>query len=142
MNNLFQRIQDEPGMRRPADAPPDDTAGESVDNESHINKTPPCGHVGEIADPEHVRRRRLELAVHLVQRTGLILVRDGRPVLPAANDAFQPHVRHKSGYGTAGHIEAFSLNLAPDLTNTVDLVVLIPDACDLWPQRHVALIAF
>ena len=28
MNSLFQRIQYETGMRRPADAPPDDTAGE------------------------------------------------------------------------------------------------------------------
>jgi hypothetical protein len=78
MDRLFQGIEDEPRMRRGADAPADDLAGIGVDDESDIDEALPGGDIGEIADPQHVRRGHPELAVHLVQRTRLLLVGDRR----------------------------------------------------------------
>jgi hypothetical protein len=90
MNGLFQGIEHEPGMGRAADPPADDAAGEGVDDEGHVDEALPGRDIGEVADPEHVRRGHAELTVHLVQRAWLGLVRDRRPVFLAADDALNP----------------------------------------------------
>jgi len=100
MQRLFQGIGDEPRMGRRADPPAQDAAGTGVDDEGDMDRamgTPLArvtlarasrgGDTGEIADPEHVGQRHSELAVHLVQRTGHLLVRDRRPVRLAAEIA-------------------------------------------------------
>jgi len=38
MESLFQRVEHEAGMRLPADPPPYDPTGVSVDNEGHIDE--------------------------------------------------------------------------------------------------------
>lgn len=73
-NGLFEGIGHEPGMGRPAHPPTDDAAGEGIGDKRHIDEALPRRHTGEIADPQHVRRRRPELAVHLVQRAWQRLV--------------------------------------------------------------------
>ena len=58
VDRLFERIENEPGMRRSADPPPHDGAGIDVDHERDIDKARPGRDVGKVQHPQHVRRRR------------------------------------------------------------------------------------
>ena len=107
-------------------------------NKCHVDEALPRRHIGEVADPEDVRCRCLELAVHLVQRAWHGLVGYCRPGFPATNNAFQSHVVHQPCHCASGDIKAFPAHLMPDLAHAVDLVVLLPDALDLGSQRLVA----
>ena len=78
MDGLFKGIQNETGMGRPADAPPDDPTGIDVDNEGHIHKSCPGRDIGEVRNPQPVRSGRMELPVHLVERARRGLVADRR----------------------------------------------------------------
>jgi hypothetical protein len=64
MHSLFQGVENEPRMRRGADAPAYDPAGIGVDDESDVDETSPRRDIGEVRHPQHVRRRHPELAVH------------------------------------------------------------------------------
>ena len=66
MKGLLQRIQHEVGVRCSADAPAHDAPGVGVDHEGHINESGPGADVGEVGEPEHVRRWRVELPVHMI----------------------------------------------------------------------------
>ena len=61
VQGLLQRVEDEAGMRRPLTPPADDTAGVGVDDEGHVDEARPGRDIGEVGEPEHVRRRRVEL---------------------------------------------------------------------------------
>jgi hypothetical protein len=61
-----QKDEDGKQVRGCADALPNNAPGKGIDDEGDIDKALPCGDVGEIADPEHVRRWNAELTVHLV----------------------------------------------------------------------------
>ena len=78
MQGLFKGIKHEVRMRCPADPPADNAAGEHIDDEGDIDKPCPGRDIGEIADPEPVRRRGLEVAVHMVERARRRLVAVGR----------------------------------------------------------------
>jgi hypothetical protein len=69
MDRLIEGIQNEPGMRRPAHPPAHDIAGIDVDHEGHVDEPRPRRDVREVRDPQHVRRRRMERPVHLVEWT-------------------------------------------------------------------------
>src|SRR6478752_6309077 len=71
---LFQGIENEGCMRRPAHPPADDPAGIGVYDESHVDEAGPGRDVGEIGDPEHVRRRSMELTTDLIERAWRCLV--------------------------------------------------------------------
>ena len=50
--------------------PARDATGIGVDDEGCVDEAGPGGDVGEVADPQPVRRGRVELAPHAVQRAG------------------------------------------------------------------------
>ena len=54
-----------------------------------------------------------------------------------ADNPLQTHVPHQSRHRATGSIEAFALELAPDLAHAVDGEVLIEDASNLDLQRGV-----
>ncbi|MGY3146408.1 hypothetical protein ACVWYQ_003407 [Bradyrhizobium sp. USDA 3397] len=63
----------------------------------------------------------------------LIVVLTGLP----RDNPLQTHVPHQSRHRATGYIEAFALELAPDLAHAVDEEVLIEDAPNLDLQRGV-----
>ncbi len=67
MKRLFQSIEYEPGVRRSTHPPSDNPGGEGVDDEGHVDEALPGGDIGEVLNPQPVRRMSLELAVHAVQ---------------------------------------------------------------------------
>ena len=76
-------------MPRPADPPADNAAGEHIDHEGDVDKACPGRYVGEVADPEPVRRRSLEVAVHMVERARRCLVAVGRAMRLAGDYALR-----------------------------------------------------
>ena len=70
MQSLLESIENEVCLGGPREPPSHDAISECVDNEGHVNKALPGRHIGKITDPQHVRRWRPELTVHLVTRTG------------------------------------------------------------------------
>ena len=70
MNGLFQSIQNKPRTGCAARAPTDNPPGKYVDDESDIDKALTRRDIGEVADPQYVRRRCMELTIHPVQWTG------------------------------------------------------------------------
>jgi hypothetical protein len=76
MESLLQGIEHEAGMGRPADPPANDIAGVDVDHEGDIDEPRPGRDVSEVRDPQHVRRRCMELAVDLIERARCRLVAD------------------------------------------------------------------
>lgn len=88
VKRLLQGVENEAGVGRAADPPADNAASEDVDDERHIDEARPGGDVREVRDPQHVRARRPELAVHAVQRAwwalSLIVVRTRLPRMTPA----------------------------------------------------------
>ena len=70
VQGLFQRVEHEGGVSRAGDPPADDAPGIGIDHEGHVDKAGPGRDVGEVADSQGVGTRRLELAVHPVERAG------------------------------------------------------------------------
>ena len=67
MRRLFACIENEAGESRATGAPTDDLPGVNVDHEGGADKAGPVGDAGEVTDPEHVRRRRLEAAIYPIE---------------------------------------------------------------------------
>ena len=97
---LLQGVEDERRRRVSADPPADDAPVEEADDEGHTDHAGPGRDVGEVRDPEHVRR--------------------GCPHRLAAHDAFQPETRQQPGDAVAPDLEAFAVELEPDLPRAMD----------------------
>src|SRR5690606_2960727 len=95
--------------------------------------------IGEVAYPQPVRRRRLELPVDLVEWTRCRLVADGGLHRLAADHALQAHAPHQPGDSTTGNVEALPLPLPPDLAYAVDAEVLVEHAPHLLLQGFIPL---
>ena len=124
-------------MSRAAHTPTDNAAGIGVDNEGDINKALPGCDVGEVGDPKPVRRRDLELAVDLVERTRRLFILHGCLVRLAADDPLQAHRLHQSCNCTSCHVVTLTLQLAPDLPDPVDPPVIVKDTTDLHAKRLI-----
>ncbi len=130
MKRLFQGIQDEACMRRPADPPANDPTGEGIDDEGHINEAAPGRDISEIADPKPVRRRCAEVPVHLVHRARRAWIWHSGAHFLAANNTRQAHRTHQTLDGAAGDSDALAVHLPPDFGRAIDPEVVIPDALD------------
>lgn len=97
------------------------------------------GDIGNIRYSRDIRRRGFELTIYLVQRAWLGFVRDRRPEILAANDAFQAHVLHQPCDSASRDVKSLAAHLVPDLANAMDLVVLLPAPLDLGRQMLVTL---
>ena len=87
MKRLVEGIEHKARMSRSARPPTDNAAGEGINDEGHVNKALPGRDIGEIRQPQHVRRWGLEVAIDAVERTRARLVRYGGFDRLATNDA-------------------------------------------------------
>ena len=138
MERLFEGVQDEVGVRRPAGSPADDPPGVSVDDEGDIDEAGPRRDVGKIGEPKPIRRRSVELSVHVIQWTGGRLVADRCPQRLASDRPSKAHAPHQSRHRAASWGEAFPPQLTPDLAHAIDAEVLLEHASDLDFQIRVA----
>jgi hypothetical protein len=80
----------------------------------------------------------MELAIDAIERAWCRLVADRSADRLAADDAFEAHDFHQASNRTTGDIEAFTLQLPPDLANAVDAEVRLEHASDLILQGKVS----
>ena len=137
MEGLLKGVEDEACVRRAAHPPTDDPSGKDINHERHVGKARPSGDISEIANPQPVRTRCLEVTVHLVERADGRLVRDGGPDLPAPHGPLKPHGSHQPLDGAPSDGFAFTDQLPPDFPGAVDAEVLFEDAGNLGLQRLV-----
>src|SRR5215207_4559362 len=138
MEGLLKRIEHEAGMGRSTDPPTYDPSRVGIDHKGDVNEAGPGRDVGEVRDPQHVRPRCSELAVHVIQRARCGLIADRRAHRLAPDHPLQAHGLHQTLYGAARNIEAFALQLPPDLANAIDPNVLLEDPANFNLQRGVA----
>jgi hypothetical protein len=74
LESLFQSVQYEARMGRPAYPPSDDPSRIGVDDKGDIDEARPGRDVGKVGDPQHVRRRGMKLAIDVIGRTRCALV--------------------------------------------------------------------
>src|SRR5690606_37442026 len=75
---------------RGRDTPAHDAATERIDHKGHVDEATPCGHIGEIRDPQLVRSLGAEVPLHQVQR----------PLCPVARDRYAvPQLEWTPGRG-------------------------------------------
>jgi hypothetical protein len=139
VQGLLQSIKHEAGVRRPTGAPADDAAGVDIDDENYIDEPRPGAHVSEVGHPQHVRRRRMEHPVHVIQRAWRRLVLNRGAHRLATDDTLQTHPAHQPLHRATGDIEAFTHHLPPDLPHAVNLEVLGEDTGDLRLQGDTCL---
>src|SRR5271154_502442 len=99
----------------PADEPP----RIGVDDEGDIDEAGPGRDIGKIGQPKPIRRRGVELSVHMIQRTGGDLVADRCPQRLAPDRPLKAHVPHQPGDRAACDREAFPPQLPPDLAHAI-----------------------
>jgi hypothetical protein len=98
----------------------------------------PSRDVGEVADPQGVGARCLELPVDPVERAQSGRIGDRRPDRLAPHDTLQSHRPHQRRDGAPSHHDRFPAELPPDLAHAVDVEVRLEHALDLDHQRRVA----
>src|SRR5699024_12861264 len=86
-----------------------------------------------------LRFGRLRRAPHQSGRRGLAGIWHGRSDRLASPCTTQPHLTHQALNSAASDWDRFSMQLAPDLADTIDTKVLIPDALDLSAQPAITL---
>ncbi len=124
MKCLFQRIQDETGMRRPAGSPANDPPGIGIDNEGDVNEARPGGDICEIRHPQPIGRGRIELPIDVIERARRGLVADRGAYWFASDHTLKAQFTHQPLDGAAGDGETLPPHLSPDLANTVHFEVL------------------
>src|SRR6476646_8811529 len=117
MQCLLQRVEHEAGVRGTRHPPAHDPAGIGVDHKGDVDKAGPGRDIGEVGEPEDIRLWRLELAVDVIQRAWRSLVADRGFDGFAANYPLQAHGLHQSRHCATGNVEAFALELSPDLAH-------------------------
>ena len=121
------------------DLPAHHHAGEHVDDEGGVDPAGVRLDVGEVGHPEAVGFVGMELAIDQVGRTVLALVGAGGDLVgPAPAGPGKAQLSHQSLDGAAGHPDALSVELGPDLVGSIDLEVVAPDAKDLASELLVA----
>ena len=138
MQRLLQRVEHKASVGRPGHPPANDPTRVCVNDKGHVDETRPGRHVGEIADPQGVRARCPELAVHAVERAGCGRVSDRGAGLLAPHRPLQAHRPHQPRNRAAGGHDPLAGELPPKLAHAVDAEVRLEHAPDLDHQGRVA----
>lgn len=133
----LDRVEDHLGAHMRRDPPPDDHAGERVDDEAHIGDAGPGRHECQISDPEPIGRRCGELPFHEVRVPRRRRIRSRRldPLRPPR--AFDPRDPHQPGGLVPADRDPRTSGGFPELADPVNAVVGLPDLDQLWDQLLV-----
>ena len=112
--------------------------GDGAGPTHRVDEARPGRYVGEIRDPEPVGRGRVELPVHLIQRTRCRPVAYRRAHRFTADRALKAQIPHQPLDRAAGDGELLKSHLPPDLAHAVNTEILGEDAQNLGPERFVA----
>ena len=122
---------------RPGGLPADDHPRVDVGDERDVDEPCPGADVGQVGDPKQVRGAGAEAAIDEIPRTFGLVSRYGRELRFPAHDATQTEVPHRSGDGAARNLDAFAVELRPDLVDAVDTEVVAVHPRNLGLQLRV-----
>jgi hypothetical protein len=106
---LLQRIKKKIGLKRLALSPAENALGKYIDYKSHIDKSRPGGHKGNIYNPQLIRSCHYKLPIHQVTRPHVGIIDDGSQSLHAAGNALYARLFISRPYRTAGHHDILAL---------------------------------
>ena len=138
MQRLLERVEHEARVSAARHPPADDAAGVGVDDEGDIDEASPGGDIGEIGHPQHIRARRLELAVDVIERTGRRAVAYRGAHGSAPDRPLQAHLLHQPRHRAASDVMTLAPQLAPHLAHAVNREILLEHAADLDLHRRIA----
>src|SRR5204862_6099617 len=134
-------IQGQFSVQRGGDAPTDNTAAEDVDHEGHVTEAAPRADVGDVGDPQLVRCGGGEVALDQVGRSCAEFIRNGGSLPLPAHDPAQVQLIHESGHMVTPNLDALAVELAPDLLDAINTVVVAVNVSDLQLQLLVSNLA-
>ena len=138
VERLFQGVQDKVCAHRTADTPTDDPASEDVNDKSDINEPLPARDVGEIGDPELIGPFGLEAPIDPIPWARRCRIAEGGSNELATSHSPQAETTHQPFDGATGHLNAFALQLAPELVSTIHLVAGLPEPLNVGNQKFIA----
>src|SRR5690606_1247940 len=119
--------------------PADDHPAEDVQNERNVGPPRVRAHVGQVGQPQLVRRRGDELPLDLVLRTlCLSTVADGGLAGLLPRDPTQAFGSHQPQHGAPGDSDTFTVELGVDLACAVDTEVGLVGDLDVLDELGVA----
>ena len=134
----LQRVDGKVTAQRGRDLPADDIAAEHIDDKGHIDPARMGLHVGQVRNPETVRRMRDEVSVDEVTRPGKRLIAKGRALeLSATTGALESEFAHQALDCAPGNSDALAVQLVPNLVCPVDREVLCMDTDNLGLEHLV-----
>src|SRR5690606_31246724 len=119
-----QGVQDELGALGGGGRPADDRPGVHIDDERDIHDPGPGPHMREVRAPALVRAHGGEVPLQQVGGAFMAIVAHGGADRFAAASAVKAEFTHQPGDGAARHLDSFTVQLPPDLTDAVDAVVV------------------
>src|SRR5882757_9997056 len=84
MDRVLEGVKDQFGVHTGGCPPADDHSGEHIEDEGHVDHPGPGRHVGEVGNPQLIRRGRGEVSVNKIGSSGCPGIRDRCP------DSFAP----------------------------------------------------
>jgi hypothetical protein len=125
---LLERVSGEVGGERGGAAPADDASGVDVHDERDVDPARPGRDVGQVGDPQSIRRRCPELPLHEILRAGVEgLGGDGGALDLAADRAEQAELAHQPFDLATRHQVSLTAQLLVDLAHAVDPEVVVED---------------
>ena len=88
-------------------------------------------------NPQPIRPIRLELPIDPILRTRCRRIAEGSSYHFAAHRPAQTQTAHQAFDGAARHLNAFPLQLPPDLVSTIHLKVRLPDPLNVGRQKLI-----
>ncbi len=119
------------------DRPADDHPGEDVLDEGHVAEPGPGPNIGEVRDPQTVRSLRGEVALDEIRWPSGLLVAASGELGPSSPSPLQASFTHETPHPITTDRDAFAVQLVPELASTVDPVVLLEHARDLFVKPRV-----
>jgi hypothetical protein len=116
-----ESIEHELGLQIVAHRPADDPAREGIQHDSQVEEPGPGRDVGDVRDPEPVRRIGVEVPVDQIASGAHPLVREGRAGTLAAADAGQVRRFHQPLDPLAGDMDALIDELGVDARRPIGL---------------------
>src|SRR5581483_6788217 len=126
----LQGVEGEVGAEVVGDLPAHDPPGEGVDDVGHEDEPGPGPHVGQVGDPQPVRRRRVEVPLDQVGRpvAGVVAGR-GALGLPAGHPT-EAELAHQAGHLVPAHRLPPTAQLLVHLAHAVGLEVVVVELGD------------
>ena len=134
VQSVKHQLRGERGTHRPAN----DAATVRIEHDSEIEKARPCRNIGDIGDPQPIRRFRREIALDQVWCLTAVALESGDDEL-AATHTGKTGLRHQPRDAFAANLNAVGRKLGMDAWRTVGTVRGSVRHTDLRDQCSVCL---